>query len=175
VNGWLRLVLAAQVAFFGVWGAMLVRSHAGAPSVWIATEPVDPRDLLSGHYVALRYRMSSADAVGCGAPPGTTVWVRLAETGETATTADGPVPLVDAAGCVTERPAADPGERWIAGTVEPERGRGRITYGIERFYVPEASALRGVGSGQVVARLTIGENGTARIEALVPITRGGAR
>jgi hypothetical protein len=175
VSGWLRLVLAAQLAFFGAWGAALLRSHAGVPSVWIATEPVDPRDLLSGHYVALRYRMSSADAVGCGSAPGTTVWVRLTETGDTARTADGPVPLVDAERCVTERPAFDPGERWIAGTVEPAGGRDRITYGIERFYVAETSQLRDARSGQVVARIAIGEDGTARIEALVPITRDGAR
>ena len=170
----LRLVLAAQLAFFGVWGAVLMRSHAGVPSVWIATEPVDPRDLLSGHYVALRYRMSSADAVGCGAPSGTTVWVRLVETGDTATTADGPVPLVDAAECVTERPASPRGERWIVGTVEPATGRDRITYGIERFDVAETSGLRDARSGSVVARLASGEDGTARIEALVPITPAGA-
>jgi hypothetical protein len=175
VSGRLRLVLAAQLAFFGVWGAALLRSHAGAPSVWIATEPVDPRDLLSGHYVALRYRISSADGVGCGATAGTTVWVRLAETGDTATTADGPVPLVDAAGCTTERPASGPGERWIVGTVEPGRGRDRITYGIERFYVAETSQLRDARSGQVVARIAIGKDGTARIEALVSITRRGAQ
>jgi len=175
VSGRLRLVLAAQIAFFGMWGAALLRSHARAPSVWIATELVDPRDLLSGHYVALRYRISSARAVGCDVPAGTTVWVRLVETGATATTDDGSVPLVDAAGCVTERPTPAPSEHWIAGTVQTERARERITYGIERFYVPETSPLRDARSGQVVARLAIGEDGTARIEALVPIMRDGVR
>ena len=175
MSGRLRLVLAAQLLFFGVWGAALLRSHAGAPSVWIATEPVDPRDLLSGHYVALRYRMSSAEAAGCEAPMGSTVWVRLAETGETAMTADGPVPLVAAAGCVTERPASGRAERWIVGTVERARAGDRITYGIERFYVAETSRLRDARSGQVVARIAIAGDGTARIEALVPLTPGGAR
>jgi uncharacterized membrane-anchored protein len=173
VSGRLRLALAAQVLFFGVWGATLLRSHAGAPSVWIATEPVDPRDLLSGRYVALRYRMSSADAAGC-APGSGTVGVRLAGTGATATTAEGPVPLVDAVECVTERPAATDGEPWIAGTVEAERGRARVTYGIERFYVAETSPLRDARSGSVVARIAIGADGTPRIEALVPITPDGA-
>jgi uncharacterized membrane-anchored protein len=173
VSGRLRIVLAAQLAFFGVWGAALLRSHAGAPSVWLATEPVDPRDLLSGHYVALRYPISST--AGCGAPAGTTVWVRLAETGETATTADGPVSLVHTAGCVTERPVTAPGERWIKGAVEPERGRDRITYGIERFYVAESSPLRDARSGQVVARIALADDGTARIEALVPLARAGTQ
>ena len=60
--------------------------------------------------------------------------------------------------------------------VDPDTfGLGGRTYGIERFYVPETSALRDARSGQVVARIALGEDGTARIEALVPITGDGAQ
>src|SRR6185436_20888926 len=52
---WLYVALAAQVLFFSAWGARLLTSHRDVGIVWLATEPVDPRDLLSGNYVALRY------------------------------------------------------------------------------------------------------------------------
>jgi len=178
VSGWLRLVLAAQLAFFGLWGAALVRSHADAPAVWLATQPVDPRDLLSGHYVALRYRLSSAAAAGCDTPKTrqpVTVWVRLAETGETVLTDEGPVTLADAVACVREGPPPADGALWMTGRIEPERRRDEIAYGIERFYVAETSPLRDARSGQVVAKIAVGEDGTPRIQALVPIVDGQAR
>ena len=37
MSAWLRVVLAAQVLFFSVWGASLLRSHAHVRVVWLAT------------------------------------------------------------------------------------------------------------------------------------------
>lgn len=167
----MRILLALQLAFFAAWGVKLLTSHDRAQTIWLATNPVDPRDLLSGHYVELRYRIGSVAATGCQQPPGapspTAVWVRLEQTGETIYTADGPVPISDAVACVTEPPVASAGEHWIAGRL-PGHALGDIAYGIERFYVPEDSALRTAQSGSVVAKVAIGDGFAPRIVDLVP-------
>lgn len=167
---WLRLALGAQLAFFGVWGAQLLTSHDGAKVVWLATKPVDPRDLLSGHYVALRYRIGSETAAGCEHVPDagpTPVYVRLEESGERIYTVEGAVAIVEAVGCQEELPVPSAGEHWIAGVAGQGRGGGDVDYGIERFYVPEDSALRTAVSGSVVAKVAIGDDFSARIVDLV--------
>ena len=169
MSAWLRIALAAQAAFFAVWGAALVTSHDDAPTVWLATNPVDPRDLLSGHYVALRYRISSTAVTGCEpASEPRMVYVRLQESGELVFTDDGAVAISDAVACRTEPPTPADGERWIAGRLEPRGGRDRIAYGIERFYIGETNALREAQSGSVVAKVAIADDFQARIVALVP-------
>jgi uncharacterized membrane-anchored protein len=149
----MRLVLLAQTLFFAAWGAALLRSHRIADVVWLATIPVDPRDLLSGHYVALRYPIESppepGEEDGAGSP---TVYVRLAPSEEAVPTREGLVRVWTAVACRRRRPDVAPGERWIVG----QRGdRERVVYGIERFYVPEGSPLRRARSGDVVAKVAI--------------------
>jgi hypothetical protein len=167
VSRWLRLALAGQLAFFGVWGAQLSTSHDGAKVVWLATEPVDPRDLLSGHYVALRYRIGSATAAGCEHVPDdagpTPVHVRLEETGELILTVEGPVAIAEGIACQEVLPVPSAGEHWVAGVIDA----GDLDYGIERFYVPEDSGLRTAVSGSVVAKVAIGDDFAARIVDLV--------
>jgi uncharacterized membrane-anchored protein len=166
---WLRLTLAAQLVFFGVWGARLLTSHDGAAVVWLATKPVDPRDLLAGHYVALRYRIGSSSAAGCEPTEvhtPRTVYVRLEESGEMILTVDGPVAIAEAVGCQAEVPPPAAGERWIAGELGAP-GRDEIAYGIERFYVPEGSGLRTAASGAVVAKVAIDDDFAPRLVDLV--------
>ena len=163
---WLRMALLAQVAFFAVWGGRLLTSHTDAAVVWLATEPVDPRDLLSGHYVALRYAMGSADVARCArelrdsAPRA--VWVELSLGTETAVTAEGVTALWEPVQCVAEPPP--PAGVWVLGTLDPD---GHITYGIERMFVAEGSALREARSGTVVAKIGVNDAHEARILGLV--------
>jgi uncharacterized membrane-anchored protein len=176
VTGWLRLALAAQLGFFGIWGATLLTSHRDAPVVWLATEPVDPRDLLSGHYVALRYRISTAAATGCetaeDAQHDSVVYVRLEKSGELVHTAGGPVEISAAIACQKDPPVPSSGEQWIVGRFDATQRRGDIAYGIERFYLPETSPLREARSGEVVAKVTIAHGFEARIVDLVPVPAG---
>jgi hypothetical protein len=170
----LRLLLAAQLGFFALWGGYLLTSHDGAATVWLETEPVDPRDLLSGHFVALRYVIAATDVGDCAAPagaaPGAPVWVRVAAGGRSVQTPEGSVPLAEAVACSAMPPAAAPGEIWIAGERTGDRGPGLgIAFGIERFYVPETSPLRSARSGQVVAKVAVNDDSQARIVDLVPI------
>ena len=166
---WLRVALAVQVVFFAGWGVMLLRSHRDADVVWLATVPVDPRDLLSGHYVALRYSIESPAAATCNVGMGrrpVTVYVRVARGEGTVRTAEGEVAIWEAVACQEEVPDAIPGARWIAGRLAD---RDRIAYGIERFYVTETSALRSASSGSVVAKVAVSAAWEARILDLVPI------
>jgi uncharacterized membrane-anchored protein len=170
VTSWLRFALAAQLGYFGVWGATLLTSHRAAPAVWLATRPVDPRDLLSGHYVALRYGISSSTNAGCDTREGTSeetvVYVRLEKSGELVFTKDGPVEISEAVACQENQPTPAAGEHWIVGRLGAIR-RDDIAYGIERFYVPEESPLREARSGHVVAKILIADGFEARIVDLV--------
>jgi uncharacterized membrane-anchored protein len=170
VTRWLRVALAAQLLFFAGWGAVLLTSHRDVEVVWLATDPVDPRDLLSGHYVALRYAMSSAERAGCPAsdraPSRATlpVWVRLVPSGETVPTVEMVAAISKPAECRTTPPASEPGEVWIAGT----RDGARITYGIERMFVGEDDPLRSAASGSVVAKVAINDRFEPRLIGLLP-------
>jgi uncharacterized membrane-anchored protein len=166
VTRWLRIALLAQVAFFAVWGGRLLTSHTDAAVVWLATEPVDPRDLLSGHYVALRYAMGTADGAHCpqelreSAPRA--VWVELILGTETALTAEGVTTLWEPVQCLAEPPPS--AGVWVLGNLDAD---GNIAYGIERMFVAEASALREARSGSVVAKIGVNDGHEPRILGLV--------
>jgi len=167
VTRWLRLALAAQLLFFAGWGAMLLTSHRDVDVVWLATEPVDPRDLLSGHYVALRYAINSAARAGCEpSDAATPIWVRLTASGDVVPTAEEQAQLSEPAECRTTAPATsedETGGTWIAGTLD----RDRITYGIERMFVGEDDPLRDARSGTVVAKVAVNDQWEPRLLALI--------
>ncbi len=163
----LRILLAAHLLFFGAWGGQLLTSHRDVAVVWLATEPVDPRDLLSGHYVALRYPMTTATRIGCDLGSdgfvGGMVFVRLEAGADAIQTAEGYVVPSEAAGCSTTPPLPGSGT-WIAGRVDTG---GVITYGIERMFVGENDPLRQATSGSVVAKVAVNDNYEGRLLALV--------
>lgn len=164
---WLRLALLAQLAVFALWGGRLLTSHRDVAVVWLATEPVDPRDLLSGHYVALRYVIASSTAVQCS-PMGAgehprPVWVQLDASGDTVATSEGLVVVSTPVRCVADRPAPASAV-WIQGTLDHD---GRIVYGIERMFVGEDNPLRQASSGSVVAKVAVNEAFAPRLLALV--------
>jgi uncharacterized membrane-anchored protein len=169
MSRWLRIALAAQLVFFAVWGMRLLTSHRDVGVIWLATEPVDPRDLLSGHYVALRYRIASAETAHCERatedPSTITVYVQLAAIGEPVVTAEGPAVISEPVGCQTTVPHAAKGDVWITGQLDP--GNGRVVYGIERMFVGEDNPLREARSGSVVAKVAINDGFEPRLVALI--------
>jgi uncharacterized membrane-anchored protein len=173
VSAWLRAALAAQLAFFALWGGRLLTSHRDVATVWLATAPVDPRDLLSGHYVALRYPISDPEHTGCNLPiAGDVVYLRLEPSGDAlAVPDDGEAQISEPVDCRLEPPDASGDEVWIAGRLDATSGRTRLVYGIERFYVPETSALREATTGSVVAKVAINDAGEPRLIDLVPAKR----
>ena len=56
----LKLTLIIHLIFFSAWGIYLLTSvDPNASDIYLETEPVDPRDILSGTYVALSYKISN--------------------------------------------------------------------------------------------------------------------
>ncbi len=164
---WLRIALVAQLAFFAAWGGRLLTSHRDVAVVWLATEPVDPRDLLSGHYVALRYPIGTGSRALCERLPrdavARPVWVQLATGEDTVVTAEGVTSLFEPVRCVTAAPPPGSGI-WMRGILDADD---HVTYGIERMYVAETSPLREARSGSVVAKVGVNEVYEARLLGLV--------
>ncbi len=122
-----RLAVAAAVVLqlFVLVAMILGRTvpYLGARTVLLKVEPVDPRDLLRGDYVTLGYDISRTPLGKYDA--GQSVYVTL-------------VPEADgrhhhAGEFLGEPPASGV---FIRGTAQ---GNGRVTYGIESYYVQEGT------------------------------------
>ncbi|WP_187971120.1 GDYXXLXY domain-containing protein [Aquibium microcysteis] len=170
VVGAALLVAALQIGFL----LALVEGRASilrdGREVLLNVEPVDPRDLLRGDYVRLGYSISTLDRSLFADPDAlpaqdARILVRLAP---------GQDGLWQAVGA---RPDGAPAAVGDAGTVEiagridgdPAGARTvRVTYGIERFYLPE-------GQGKPIERdlsvrpfrmlVAVAEDGQAQIKA----------
>lgn len=156
----LKYVLAVQLLFFAVWGGWLVSSRGtSAGDFYLETEPVDPRDLLAGTFVALNYPIGRpevcAGVLKDAAYTGP-LYVRLADTGVRVATSAGPVPVYGAAACAG---IPGPDGLWALGQLTargPFSFGARIRYGIERFYLNENDPRRGASSGSVLAKVRLG-------------------
>lgn len=151
----LQLILAAQFAFFLGWAGYLMSSKgADSPEFYLETAPVDPRDLISGTYVALNYGISSPDSGSCSVQSELgQIFVRLAPSGRTVNIASGAVPVFSVAECSKKPPLAPD---WVSGSVQYSRGRQQIVYGIEKFFVNENDPRKDAASGSVIAKVKVG-------------------
>ena len=94
------------------------------------------------------------------------VYVKLENKGKTASTANGPVPLYEAADCAAEPDHT--GALWAQGRVEDSiNGSPRVRYGIEKFFVNENDPLKGARSGQVVAKVKLDRFNNLRLDRLI--------
>ncbi|MEO6028781.1 MAG: GDYXXLXY domain-containing protein [Candidatus Binatia bacterium] len=168
----LYAALALQLIFFAGWGGRLLTSHRDVGVVWLATEPVDPRDLLSGNYVALRYGIARTycdRADGANENLAIPVWVQLVPNGDQVPTAETMATLSSAIACRTTPPNLDDGTTWIMGRLEP--GGDHITFGIERMFVGEDNPLRTATSGSVIAKVAINDTFEPRLLGLMTIRK----
>ncbi|MDD2806743.1 MAG: GDYXXLXY domain-containing protein [Elusimicrobiales bacterium] len=152
----LRLVLGLQLLFFAAWGGWLLASrNADTPEFYLATSPVDPRDLISGTYVALSYDISRPEGGACASFTGFgPLFVKLEDLGKTAVTEAGPVPVYEATDCAKTAPQA-PG--WAAAAMQ-YNGRLTAVYGIEKFFLNENDPRKDARSGSVLAKVKIDKN-----------------
>ena len=152
----LRIVLILQLLFFAGWAGWLLSSrNAATPEFYLETEPVDPRDMISGTFVALNYEVSRPQAGACSALMNTalSMFVKLESKGKTAGTDHGPVPVYEATDCADKEPS---GAGWARATVQPAfAGRTAARYGIERFYLNENDPRKDSRSGSVLAKVKI--------------------
>jgi uncharacterized membrane-anchored protein len=168
------VVAVAQIGFLGsaIYSrAALLRD---GEEITLRTQPVDPRDLLRGDYVALSYDVSRVpvallrtsrprdnEVVG-------TVFVRLRR-GE----GQAPASLVAAGLGAPIEQALGADEIDLKGTSLDRWQDGQeainVQYGLERFYVPEGEGRaieRGLGERQFTMRVAVGRSGEAQIKAL---------
>jgi hypothetical protein len=151
----LRIVLLAQLAFFAAWGGWLLSSrNADSPEFYLETAPVDPRDLISGTYVALTYDISRPTAGDCrnfrNFGP---VFVKLEPRGKLVNIESGPVPVHEAVDC-SANPPQEPG--WVSASLQHTFGGMNAVYGIEKFFLNENDPRKDAVSGTVVAKVKIG-------------------
>jgi len=159
----LRIALGAQLLFFGAWaGHLLFSRNAGGPEFYLETVPVDPRDLISGTYVALSYVIANPKAANCAAMPDRYYFVKLESRGKTAVTAQGLVPVYEAVDCSRE-----PRDKTGWAITNAESRAGAAKYGIERFFLNENDPRKDARSGSVVAKVNLGRNNQLQLLDLV--------
>ncbi len=157
----LRIVLSVQLLFFFGWGAFLLYSrNAPTREFYLETEPVDPRDMLAGTYVALRYPIATPRADSCtqmmSAATGTDFYVKLDNRGRTIFTPKGPLSVYEDTDCA-QSPTADYG--WVRASRLDSAfpsGSPSVQYGIEKFYLNENDPRKTASSGSVLAKVKIG-------------------
>ncbi len=161
-----RLLLAVQIIFFLGWGAYLLTSFQDSQEIWLQTDPIDPRDLLSGHFVALRFsNLEHPTAQGCadGSPAGG-IWVRMEASEQTIQTVQGIKGVWHVVECAAQAPQ-DRTSVWLKG--QRQRERGGYRYGIERYFLSETDSRRDAQSGKVIAKVLVNREHQARIIDLV--------
>jgi len=168
--GWIpRVLLFALAALIQVALIVLMvydraRVLREGREVTLQTRPVDPRDLLRGDYVVLTYDISNLSAGELQDTPsqgrGTPVFVKLARKDggvyEAVSVHAGPVPVGEGEVLIRGRAA---GGATCGSNRRVFCDRLRITYGIERYFVPqdegkEIERSRNQGKVSIVAAVT---------------------
>ena len=161
-----RLLLVVQIIFFLGWGGYLLTSFQDSQEIWLQTDPIDPRDLLSGHFVALRFsNLERPTAQGCaGGSAVNSIWVHLETSEQTIQTAQGVKGIWHITECAAQAPQGQMGV-WLKG--QHQREQEGYRYGIERYFLPETDSRRDARSGTVVAKILVNREHQARIIDLV--------
>ena len=157
------------------------RARAAGQEVVLAMEAVDPRNLLTGHYVSLRLTQALLPGQSC--PPRTQPY---SEGGWLALRADGPQHRFVGAGPTREAAKAKGGDVLIRGGVYCSRvavgdaGESReavtLDIGVDRFHAGQDQAqamekvLRGrrdPGAAPAFAVVSVGDDGRARLKGVI--------
>ena len=158
----LRALVAAQVLYvLGVAGAGYATTALGRKVV-LATTPIDPRDLLYGDFVRLRYAIGENPLSRWHGPQPPqrrqSVFVLLAP---------GPDSLNTAVGVYPQAPTPSVGQAVLRGWVtDVYPASFNLRFNLERYYVPEGSGLRLEKAGRLHplrVRVSIAPWGQARI------------
>ena len=148
-------VMALHIIIFAAWaGREECRLLPGrGEAILVRTAPVDPRDLLSGQFIQLRYEFSRPGGMKkAGAEPevGDDVWVVLAKEGK----------LHVPKRYSRERPTdCTPDEVVLRGRAEKTR---LFVFGVDRWYVPEGTPTP--RARDTTVRLRVGMDHRVRIE-----------
>lgn len=186
LNAPIRILIVAALCVLGLIGLVVRESMARASGteVLLAMEAVDPRSLLSGHYVIVA--LQERRLVGCEPPPtldedlerefASYRWLALSKNGVTHS--------VTGVAKTRDEALAD-GEVAVLGTTEcadafgpantPPQSVNRLDLGISRFHINQTDAERidrllraqnAEAPQRVFAIVSIGEDGRARLKGL---------
>lgn len=164
--------LLAGLVLTGVIAAMLTSRAmllASGREIVVAARPVDPRDIFTGEYVQLAYAFSAIDAPGPDSPSHQRTYNRYRNrTVYVVLRPEGGRYVYDSAAVTYPEVAED--RVVLKGEIASQGGgRAFVTYGIERYYVPEGEAAaleHHVVREGVDIVLAIGPDGTAAVKAL---------
>lgn len=171
---WIAAIMVAglQTAVLGYMVGQRVWILRSGTEVLLKTAPIDPTDLLRGDYVTLNYDISSVPvSTLVGAPPDgdlsdQILSVRLAKA------EDGFWSVVESSfGALEPKPDTVILKSLPANYSQPVAGTTmRVTYGIERYYVPEGKGrdledARNEHRVSIAARVS--PEGTAQIRSLL--------
>jgi uncharacterized membrane-anchored protein len=166
----IAIVQTAILGYMIEGRASILRSGT---DVLLKTAPVDPRDLLRGDYVILTYDISTISTTSItGTRPETGEVTRLnvrlkpGADGFWTVSAASFDPLAEEAGSVVliSQPVTIYDWEW------QNAGNLTVSYGIERFYVPEGEGRPiedGRNQGRVSVAVRVSEDGQAQIRALM--------
>lgn len=166
----IAIVQTAVLGYMIEGRASILRSGT---DVLLKTAPVDPRDLLRGDYVILTYDISTISTTSItGTRPETGEVARLnvrlkpGADGFWTVSAASFDPLAEEAGSVVliSQPVTIYDWEW------QNAGNLTVSYGIERFYVPEGEGRPiedGRNQGRVSVAVRVSEGGQAQIRALM--------
>ena len=173
-------ILGAAAVLMVLLIALVVRetqARAAGREVRLPMEAVDPRELLTGHYVALR--LTQLQAAGQPCPPGSGTmlkpgWIAITPgpTGDRVTGAGpdrataakyGPIQMKGAARC------------WGDSRDPTDRASVALDIGVERFHADQkqseafdkALSDRKVGDATAWAVVSVGEDGKARLKGVI--------
>lgn len=166
----IAIVQTAILGYMIEGRASILRSGT---DVLLKTAPVDPRDLLRGDYVILTYDISTISTMSItGTRPETGEVARLhvrlkpGADGFWTVSAASFDPLAEEAGSAVliSQPVTIYDWEW------QNAGNLTVSYGIERFYVPEGEGRPiedGRNQGRVSVAVRVSEDGQAQIRALM--------
>ncbi len=179
-----RLIAAGAVCIAALIGLVLMEgaARAAGTEVIVAMRPVDPRALLTGHYVQLSF--DDAIPLGGACPPtdiesGADGWIALRKAGDRhvvaavmgARAAAAPLGDVVVRGAATCNPPSPPSTEVKTG----QPGNVTMRLAVERFHADQdeavalETAMRDVPDGEtrLFAILSIGKDGAPRTKGLI--------
>lgn len=175
-----RILIVAALCALGLIGLVITESNAraGGLEALLPMEAVDPRALLSGHYVQINLteRLDAGEQCPAGGPD--SKWIALRRDGDVYVLAGGaasragaqqlgPTPVKGSFNCTPPSPTVD--------GVDGSPGWVMLDLGISRFHINQTDALRieqvlraqQSGEARAFAIVSIGGDGRARLRGLM--------
>ena len=173
----LKISLAVQIAFFALWALWLFSADSRTShDFWLETKPVDPRDLLSGHYVTLKYDIESPDESSCKKYDSRqirksrkNIFVKLKPGNRLLLENGNTVTAYKLDSCSEEKNPADDAV-WLKAHTGPLWGQSYLVYeNLNRFYMNEKDKKLNIRSGHAAVHVKITGNDRIRLTEIEEI------